>query len=1028
MSDMATTILLVEDDAKSVLLTQRAIRKAGLPVSLQVVGDVKSARAYLDGEGAYADRKQYAAPQMVLLDLYLPDGSGHELLSWIRSHQRISMLPVVMLTVSGAPQDVQQALAAGASSYLIKPVDAELLADLVHGLALPLDGALRVLMIDDDERVRMLASRHLCAEFPGIDIELVSSAAAFDRALEHGGHDLVITDYQLPWTDGLTVVRACKAHWRECPVIMFTASGDEHIAAQGMNAGLDDYVLKSPAHLARLCGAVRLHVGRRRLREARRKAAAAQAESERRYRRLFEAAIEGIVITDAETLTVVDVNPALCALLGYSRDDLIGRYPWMVAPPGDAQERRVAMEALARVGGGKRSEATLRRADGELITVERDSSVYLAGDRRLVQCHIRDITERKMAEEGMRQALERAQNYLDIVGVIVLALDVEGRVTLVNREGCRVLGYPEHEIVGKLWVDTFVPPAERAVVQPVLEAFMAGDTDGLRHNENLVLTDSGEERLVAWRNAPLWDHEGHLIGVLSSGEDITERRRTQEALAESEARYRVLVDSMEDSVHLKDRQGRYVMANQAMTRYLGITPEEVVGKTALDIYPEPYASEVYADDMRVMESGEPLDKEERALGGLVWLRKVPIRNEAGTVTGMVTVARNIEARRQLERQLRQAQKMEAVGRLAGGIAHDFNNLLAVINGYCEMLLDGMAADASPYAELQEIHRAGQRAASLTRQLLTFSRRRTLERRIVQPNDLLTDLRKMLVRLIGEDIRLSFRLQPQLGMVEADPGQIEQAIMNLVVNARDAMPDGGDLTITSRNIDLTAEAMEGHPDLQPGSYVCLSVADTGLGMTDQVRSHLFEPFFTTKEVGKGTGLGLATVWGIMQEYDGAIEVESVLGRGSTFSLYFPKSSGERSRAGGGSEVSDLSGTETLLVVEDQDAVRAMAAQMLARQGYRVLEARNGVEALKVVAHATEPISLVITDVVMPEMGGQALAEALRQRGSELKVLFMSGYTDRAESLREASAYGYGLLEKPFTRQSLWQRVREVLDAD
>jgi two-component system, cell cycle sensor histidine kinase and response regulator CckA len=388
----------------------------------------------------------------------------------------------------------------------------------------------------------------------------------------------------------------------------------------------------------------------------------------------------------------------------------------------------------------------------------------------------------------------------------------------------------------------------------------------------------------------------------------------------------------------------------------------------------------------------------------------------------------VTARRRLEEQYRQAQKMEAVGQLASGIAHDFNNLLTVINGYADLLLQSLPPADSSQELLEEIRRAGERAAGLTRQLLAFGRRQVLAPRVLDLNAVAADTEAMLRRVIGEDVRLATVPGPGLWPVRADPGQVEQVLLNLAVNARDAMPTGGRLTIETRNVELDDEYALAHAGAHPGPHVLLAVSDTGCGMTDEVKARIFEPFFTTKGPGRGTGLGLATVYGIVTQSGGHLGVDSEAGAGTTFRVYLPRAEGPvgEPKAGSGAPA-PRRGAETVLLVEDDPAVRALNRHVLAGCGYTVVEAGDGDEAWRAaVRHAGGPIHLLVTDVVMPGQGGRALAERLLERHPGLKVLYVSGYTDDAVVRHGVLREAMNFLQKPFTPTALAHRVREVLD--
>jgi signal transduction histidine kinase len=399
----------------------------------------------------------------------------------------------------------------------------------------------------------------------------------------------------------------------------------------------------------------------------------------------------------------------------------------------------------------------------------------------------------------------------------------------------------------------------------------------------------------------------------------------------------------------------------------------------------------------------------------------------GKVVAVLGIARDITERKQLEAQYRQAQKMEAVGRLAGGVTHDFNNLLTIITGYSELLLGSQDVPASAHGLIREIQRSGERAAALTRQLLAFSRKQVLTPTVLDLNVVVTGLEKMLHRLIGEDINLTIRLDPALVRIKADPGQLEQVIMNLVVNARDAMPSGGNLTIETRNAELTEAQARARPGLGKGLHALLVVADTGCGMDEETRAHLFEPFFTTKGPGKGTGLGLATVFGIVQQSSGHIEVESQVARGSTFLIYLPGV--EEACPSPRSEPSLLpirGGTQTVLLAEDDDGVRLLARLALQSHGYTVLEARNGQEALTLCHEHQGSVHLLITDVVMPLMSGRELADRLKSRRPDIRVLYLSGYTGDTVLHHGVLETGLAFLQKPFTPAALARKVRDLLD--
>jgi PAS domain S-box-containing protein len=550
-----------------------------------------------------------------------------------------------------------------------------------------------------------------------------------------------------------------------------------------------------------------------------------------------------------------------------------------------------------------------------------------------------------------------------------------------------------------------------------VEAMKAGAADYL---SKANLTIEGLERAVR-----------HAL-ALRAGEQ--QRRQAEAALRASEERFRALVENSSDALLLIDAEGRVTYISPSSSRHLGWGSEEMIGESIFDF--------VHPDDrdavsVRLTEAlgspGKPITQDIRlqhADGSWREIESIAVnRLSDPSVAAIVVNARDITDRRKLEEQLRHAQKMEAVGQLAGGIAHDFNNLLTAILGYCNLMRDDMPAGDPLRADLDEIHSAGERAASLTRQLLAFSRRQMLQPQVIDMNTVVQQLEKLLRRLMSEDVELVTALAPDLMNVRVDPASIEQILVNLAVNARDAMPRGGRLTIETANVDLDDSFVITHVPMKAARYVMLAVGDTGQGMDADTRARVFEPFFTTKEQGKGSGLGLATVYGMVKQSGGYIWVYSEPDHGTVFKVYFPPAE-QRTSTGGaidaGRRASDaMHGWETVLLVEDEDAVRALAREVLRRHGYVVLEARHGVDALRVAERHPDAIHLMITDLVMPHMGGRDLVERLATVRPKMKVLFMSGYTDHAVMHRDLTP-GTAFLQKPFTPEAFARKVRSVLD--
>ncbi|HZV06746.1 MAG TPA: response regulator [Gemmataceae bacterium] len=517
------------------------------------------------------------------------------------------------------------------------------------------------------------------------------------------------------------------------------------------------------------------------------------------------------------------------------------------------------------------------------------------------------------------------------------------------------------------------------------------------------------------------------------------KHQAERKLRESERRYAVTLSSIGDAVIATDSQTRIEFLNPAAAKLTGWHPEEGVGQPLHEVF------RIINEQTR-QPAENPVAKILRE-GKVIGLanhtkllsrdgREIPIEDcgapiidDKGRITGSVLVFHDVSERRRLQEQFLQAQKMEAVGRLAGGVAHDFNNILTIINGYSQLVFDSINPDDPNRQLLAEVLKCGERAAKLTRQLLAFSRKQMLQPQVVSLNALLTDLLKMLARLIGEDVELDFVPDPALGLAKVDPGQFEQAIINLAVNARDAMPHGGRLILETHNAELDADYAEHHPDVRPGNYVCVSVSDTGHGMDEAIKANIFEPFFTTKGLGKGTGLGLAMVYGFVKQSEGHIEVFSEPGQGTMFRVYLPRAVETTPSPKSSAEHPTIpKGTETVLLVEDEDAVRSLSKIVLKACGYTVLEAGDGQEAVSIAQQHQGSIDLLLTDLVMPRMSGHQLAELLVQTRPHLRILFMSGYTDEAIRGHGQDQATVALLEKPFAPINLARKVREVLDAE
>jgi PAS domain S-box-containing protein len=609
----------------------------------------------------------------------------------------------------------------------------------------------------------------------------------------------------------------------------------------------------------------------------------------------------------------------------------------------------------------------------------------------------------------------------------IVTVDAAQLITLFNPGAEKIFGYRAAEVLGKP-LTMLLPERYRAMHERHVAAFGKSPD---------VLRAMNERGLIYGRRADgsEFPAEASISKFEAAGEriltvrlrDVTERRATEERLRQMAA----IVEFSQDAIIGEDLSGRIVSWNPGAEKLYGYAAAEAIGRDARMLLPPTADHDEVGENLQRVQSGASSTQETVRLRQdgkpvEVALTVSPILDREGKVAGAATIARDIRERKRLESQLQHAQKMEAVGRLAGGVAHDFNNLLSVIVGY-GYLIQSSLPDGDPLrSAADEIMSASERAGSLTRQLLAFSRKQVMRPEIVDLNEILASIGKMLPRLIGEDVQIHMVPAPELRRIKVDPGQVEQVIMNLVVNARDAMPSGGQLTVETANVDFEEEEARQH-GVRAGSYVLLAVSDNGLGMDSETRARIFEPFFTTKEPGKGTGLGLATVYGIVSQSNGHIWVYSEPGSGTTFKIYFPSTAEAATSAAASRKLEPaLCGHETILLVEDESRLRELLMHVLHDRGYKVLSAGDGAEALLIAGRHAAPIDLLVTDVVMPGMRGQVLAEKLTGQRPDLAVLYMSGYTDNALAHNGEMLQGAAFLQKPFTPDRVLRAVRRVLD--
>jgi two-component system cell cycle sensor histidine kinase/response regulator CckA len=632
------------------------------------------------------------------------------------------------------------------------------------------------------------------------------------------------------------------------------------------------------------------------------------------------------------------------------------------------------------------------------------------------------------SEGRYRHERDRAQRYLDTAEVILLALDLDGRVTLINRKGCELLGWTESQLVGRPWIETCLPARGREALAGRHDDLMSG---AMPEHVNAVLTRSGEERLIEWHNTVLRDDGGRVIGSFSSGNDITRRHEATDALRIAEERMRFALEAARVGIWDMDYTTGVLRWSAILESQYGINPGTFNGTLAAFLtHVHPQDRDAVRQTMETAKrSGSDFSLDHRAMwpdGTIRWLSgggRVHL-DRNGEAMRAIGITIDVTDRHVLEQQYQQAQKMEAVGRLAGGVAHDFNNLLTVILGYSEILLADINPADPRKADITAIQAAGRSAAGLTRQLLAFSRKQIIDPVVLDLNLVVANMKAMVGRLIGEDVRVVLVLAQADTFINADRGQIEQVLMNLAVNARDAMPGGGTLTITTANVVLNAHGAAAHLCPKPGPYVVLTVTDTGTGLTPEAQARLFEPFFTTKEPGKGTGLGLATVHGIVLRSGGSVAVSSEPGRGASFIVYLPRAEGPALVDEAPPVSPPRVAAQTVLVVDDEEGLRTLARRFLERQGYTVLLAASAEEALRLFGQHAR-IDVLLTDVIMPGASGAELTKQLVQKCPALKVVYMSGYTEDAIARHGVLNPGIAFLHKPFTSDTLGAKIREAV---
>jgi len=895
-----------------------------------------------------------------------------------------------------------------------------------------------VLLAVDDKPDNLYIFRSLISEhLPDCKLVTATSAREGLAAALDGDFDGVLIDVQMPGIGGIDMCRMLKSNEKTAhvPVIMITAHGaDAKLKAGALNAGADDFLTKPIDNIelmAKINVMLRIRRAEGELRDT--NAHLEQLVAERtqalQHERnnlhgIFEAMADGVYVVNQQ-YDIQYVNPVFQKDFGPCEGrkcynyfhDRTGVCPWCKSE--DVWAGKTVQWEWYSSRNGKTYDLL-------------DTPIKLADGGKGKLEIFRDITARKQAEEEMREREVFIKTVMDNlpIGLAVNSVDPNVQFEYMNDNFAKCYRTIREALASpdSFWDAVYEDPGYREEIKNrVLDDCAGGDPEQMCWAD-IPITRKGEETtFINATNTPLPDTQLMISTVC----DVTERKRVEDALHRSEQRFREFAELLPQVVCETDRDGNLTFVNNNAFHVFGYSGEDLqAGLNILEMIAPEDRDRAVANIQRVMNDEGDSSKEYAMLkrDGATFpamVYSIPTMSD-GQVVGLKCIVIDISEQRQLEAQLRQSQKLEAVGQLAGGVAHDFNNLLTGIIGYAQ-LLSAKADDKSMAADLDQITALGHRAANLTRQLLAFSRRQPMEPVVMNINQLVENTSKMLKRLIGEDIDLVFTPEKNLGQIRADPGQVEQVLMNLAVNARDAMPKGGKLTIETANVTLDQDYANEHQDTEPGPYVMLGVTDNGCGMDEKTRRRIFEPFFTTKDVGQGTGLGLSTAYGIVKQHKGNICVYSEPGKGTTFKVYLARVDGEARDLMAKKEDDVLPrGSETILLVEDEESVRDIAIRQLEELGYKVYNAHLPSSAEAFFEKHGDKITLLLTDVVLPECSGRRLYERLVKKDPSLKVLYMSGYTSNAIVHRGELDPGTPFMQKPFDQETIAEKVREALD--
>ena len=772
------------------------------------------------------------------------------------------------------------------------------------------------------------------------------------------------------------------------------------------------------------------------------------------YQAIFESTGTGLLIMEEDT-TVVMVNRQFEVYTGYSKQEVENEMSWTQLIHPDDLEFMLEQHYLRRKDPNaayKAYEFRLINRYGRYINIYLNIDIIPGTSRSLAS--LIDISDLKEAERELHKSRHELAQILEGTPVATFVIDKDHYITHWNNACATLTGIPASEKEGgkDAWRGFYKHPRPvmaNLVVDEALDQEIA-TYYGNRYIKSSIFYETyavedffphlGQEgKWLYFTASSLRDEQGNMIGAIETLLDVTERKKAEEELRESEGRLRVIFDSIPDIVLLKDIEGRYTHCNFAMEKLFGMSQNNIIGRTEGELFLDTDAKEIQEADEKVRENGEIIrDTYKRTVAGeeiIFDTIKAPVKDDQGEVISICAISRDVteqmrlrQEKKRIEEQYQQSQKIQAIGRLAGGVAHDLNNLLTPMLNYSEMLLKESDLEGKRKKQVEHIYSASLRAKDLVSQLLAFGRKQALEIKNLNINQVIRNLDNLMRKTIREDIEIHLNLSSLTSNVRADEGQMEQVLINMAVNAQDAMPEGGDIIIETAETYLDNDYTLKYHEVSPGYYIRLTVSDTGEGMDEDIRTKVFDPFFTTKGQAKGTGLGLATVYGIVKQHEGHVTVYSEPGQGTTFNIYLPISQDEEKNTEPVSQAREYSqGSEVVMVVEDNEMVRELTETILVEQGYTVFSAKSGGESLEKLQGLTEKLDLLLTDVVMPDMNGKELFEQVSEYFPGIKVLYMSGYTEEAIVNQGVLDRGVYYIQKPFTIATMTNKIREVLDS-